>query len=521
MVWSHIKTSKFVLVTTPLKTWFKAISSTMALPVASPDSFSQDSFVSRGSSFMVVDGGELVRPHRMRTDEDGNLLHRCDATFHQSQNSASEPPTEPLTGEDDLFLDLTQPDPADPGTPYLNDINAAAARDEPVTHLGAPSAAAHAAAPPPVSDEADLLDVGAMPAGTFKFHGKKLHFTYKGHLDFEKLKKFFELLGPLEAFSFVWELGDSSAGYPHTHALIIWKSAINVNNARKFDFEDIHPHIKKVQTLEQVANIFEYHRKKPVKLEQFGEAEAKEDPHTSAKKYVMRADVTWAQCLKEDTISKQLKGGMTYYRQLYDATRPKYECKSDPDETQEWQQDLMDFCLNPLGGDASDKIKLGTETKTRKRWWNRFVFAFWGPGDTGKSWMAKWLVSQHNFCSLSPMREADLLNLFTAGLPGGDGNYEGAVIDCDRATKSDDPNFKDALKVSEKIKSGNVVSGKYQGKQLTFESKPVFIFSNFEIQNDELFLSKDRLAHTTFEILSDGTCPSFKKFVQAWTLQQN
>lgn len=98
----------------------------------------------------------------------------------------------------------------------------------------------------------------------FRFQSQKVHLTYKTHVDFDKLIKMATEYGPLHMMSIAHELGDTEEAdpmpYAHTHAFFWWKKRLDKTNARVFDIDEIHPHIKCVRALAQTKTIvMRYH----------------------------------------------------------------------------------------------------------------------------------------------------------------------------------------------------------------------------------------------------------------------
>lgn len=73
-------------------------------------------------------------------------------------------------------------------------------------------------------------------------------FTYKTHIDKKQLSDFFISLYARNKLSIniVHETADKEAPYEHTHAVINFGKTVCVKKARRFDFQSIHPHIKKL-----------------------------------------------------------------------------------------------------------------------------------------------------------------------------------------------------------------------------------------------------------------------------------
>jgi len=93
------------------------------------------------------------------------------------------------------------------------------------------------------------IQVSMSEEKSFTFQNQRALLTYKTHLDKQKLEEFFNGLGtPLKFFRAAHETGDETTPYLHTHVLLHWTKRFQSKNCRIFDFENIHPHIKKVIT---------------------------------------------------------------------------------------------------------------------------------------------------------------------------------------------------------------------------------------------------------------------------------
>lgn len=116
-----------------------------------------------------------------------------------------------------------------------------------------------------------LKELGEIDESKFRLQNIMIHLTYSTHLDFDAWMTFMKSSKqekgpgfPISEYSFVHETGDSE--YPHTHILIRFVKAAQSTNQRIFDFEGIHPHIKRVATRKHWDNIIKYHEKqgKPI-----------------------------------------------------------------------------------------------------------------------------------------------------------------------------------------------------------------------------------------------------------------
>jgi hypothetical protein len=99
---------------------------------------------------------------------------------------------------------------------------------------------------------------------SFYLKNKKLHLTYRTHLNPEEWLEWAnknEKLPEIKFYSIVSETSDKTLSYDHTHILICFKESLKSKKANIFDFNGIHPHIKKVSKKSHYENCIKYHYK--------------------------------------------------------------------------------------------------------------------------------------------------------------------------------------------------------------------------------------------------------------------
>lgn len=112
-----------------------------------------------------------------------------------------------------------------------------------------------------------------------RFNGKRLHLTYPGKQDKQKLYDFINGLYPIEKFSCCHEMytdpGNEEAW--HTHCAVWFKDRVNIVNMRRFDIahEDdplgyYHPNWRPVNTGVHWNNVVNYHKKEDADPMQIG-----------------------------------------------------------------------------------------------------------------------------------------------------------------------------------------------------------------------------------------------------------
>ena len=65
--------------------------------------------------------------------------------------------------------------------------------------------------------------------------------------------------GPIKVWSFVHEKGDENESnatpYEHTHVFVWWHNRLDVTNAKAWDIDDIHPHVKTSKSIKWAKHI--------------------------------------------------------------------------------------------------------------------------------------------------------------------------------------------------------------------------------------------------------------------------
>lgn len=126
-----------------------------------------------------------------------------------------------------------------------------------------------------------------------------------------------------------------------------------------------------------------------------------------------------------------------------------------------WQQHLKDDVLG--------------EAHPRKIIW------IWDKGNSGKSWMAKYLVATADACYLTFGRKSDLIYIFTQNpKPIVCINLSRTTAPSQEEHENNKKNFLDGLySLAEDLKDGILVNTKYESRTVLFETPHVVFFANF------------------------------------------
>jgi len=113
----------------------------------------------------------------------------------------------------------------------------------------------------------DLSDLEELETSNkpFRISSKRIHLTYKSHIDIDELILHINSLSEtykVFEYSGCQEVGKTD--YSHTHLGIEFDNRPDIKSSRFFDFDDIHPNIKKIASKEHWINVLKYHMKQPV-----------------------------------------------------------------------------------------------------------------------------------------------------------------------------------------------------------------------------------------------------------------
>lgn len=319
-----------------------------------------------------------------------------------------------------------------------------------------------------MTDPIDIVNPNTLPNiddTSFRIQNKQLHLTYSTHLDHDSFIDWFSSKFPLDIYSFVHETGDSN--YPHTHILIRFKKCFQSRNSRVFDFNNLHPNIRKVISDTHWHNCVKYHSKQGSPITNIPIITPTVSP----------AELVWSHDSLQDallnTCTKLSQAGGVIA--LWDAKPSDYGV--EPDVTwRPWQKDLYQEITVPCTDD-------------------RKVIWYYDPlGHSGKTFFAKHMLMYHKaFVSTKAnayhVATALQRELFT-------GNKVLIVIfNFTRQTE----NHK-VYQCIESLKDGLITAEKYRGNTICFSSPHVVIFANY--LPDTSKMSQDRWDIRT--VSSDG-----------------
>lgn len=304
--------------------------------------------------------------------------------------------------------------------------------------------------------------------GNFRIQNRQVHLTYAGHINPNDYLAWFSPKFPLELYSIVHETG--ATNYPHTHILIRFTKTFQSRNSRIFDYNNIHPNIRKVTTDLHWRNTVKYHSKQGT-------------PFTNIPPIIDTVDIPPAQQVwSNDTLQDALLNTCTKLSQaggviaLWDSKPSDYGV--EPDVTwKPWQRDLYNEITTPC-------------TDSRKVIW------YYDPiGNSGKTFFAKHMHMYHNAFVTTKANAYHVATALQRELFSGN-KVLIVIFNFTRQTE----NHK-VYQCIESLKDGLITSEKYRGTTLCFPSPHVVVFANYLPDTSQM--SSDRWDVRT--ISTDGS----------------
>ena len=126
--------------------------------------------------------------------------------------------------------------------------------------------------------------------------------------------------------------------------MICLRIKITTSDPRRFDYNELHPNIRKVNTEKHFRNCWLYHKKEDKnRLTNINlEDTSKEEKHKYLKEEIMKCN-TWAEVLHHEEIGIEVKQNINWARDMF-ATRPVVKGKQkNPPKTHINENNLQDY----------------------------------------------------------------------------------------------------------------------------------------------------------------------------------
>lgn len=285
----------------------------------------------------------------------------------------------------------------------------------------------------------------------FRLQNQFLLLTYKTHIDKAEFKAWVaqRVSCNVKHCIIAHEKASSLTQYEHSHIYLAFDKAFQTRNARFFDFNDIHPNIKKVVTNSKIG-IYRY-------LSKEDEAAALECKPLI--KYEPIALRVWDAPTLCDAMQHATRfGDATGIATIYNL-KPLPKCREYYYEMYGWQRELRDYLLN-------------TEPDPRKVIWCHEEI-----GNTGKTTFVKYMCARFYedtifFADTGKM--SDLAQILRNKLNEG---WSGKTILINLAKATHDRTS--VYQMIEYLKDGLITCMKYNGTTLLINPPHLVLFANY------------------------------------------
>lgn len=275
----------------------------------------------------------------------------------------------------------------------------------------------------------------------FRVAAKKIFLTYTTHLNKEALHRHITSLGATSFLRSAHETGET--GHPHTHTLIEFQRKFESTNQRVFDFNEQHPNIETIKTIEHWKNTKRYL--------------SKQDPENNDLKEDDNIIDGIHKCQTElDALRKYARkpsdaiGVSTIYNKRPMITEPIER------PTLEWSNVLINELNN-----AADNRKI--------------LWYYDESGGKGKSWTAKYLCQSPEYIIFKRCDGGRNISHILLKHIRNHPELKAVIFDLPRSYQD-----RDIYEVMECIKDRMITSTKYDGvTQLLPKNLHVVVFANF------------------------------------------
>lgn len=281
--------------------------------------------------------------------------------------------------------------------------------------------------------------------------------TYSGHLDKQVYIEWIQgkTKTNMKFIRLAHETGDEEINYEHTHAVIDFGKRFVTESARFFDFENVHPNIKKILDKKHWDNAVTYLFKEDL-----------ENLDLKIEKTNL-VDAVW-NC---DT----LQGALSMAKKPSDAMglsciykAKKREIKPLHLELYPWQQDCEKYCFGPVN---DRKIRVYYDPK----------------GGKGKTKFIKYMMSNYPEKCLffTAINYRDTAFAIKAAIDNGWGG-DTILINLSRDYEGRDSIYS----IMESMKDGMITSNKYEAGSVLFDDCHVVLMTNFEVDKSRCSLDR-------------------------------
>lgn len=303
----------------------------------------------------------------------------------------------------------------------------------------------------------------------FYLANQRLLLTYKTHIDKQRVKDYFKESWNVKEIHICHEMGDIICPYEHSHVYVDFGRRFQSRNCRVFDWEGIHPNIKKVKSKFHVDNCYKYL--------------AKEDPDCAycldlaSKKFDVVTVLEAPSALDAMRAAKNANDAVALGR-LHDMYA--LEDNDDSWDLNEevrlkwwpWQKEIIEMVKN-------------RPTEDNLIWW------IWDPkGRNGKTTFSKnmWINNPKDHLYIGGLGSSrDVVECLIKGKKNG---WRGRVVHINLTRQNEQHSIYNAL---EGISDGVMTRQKYDGGTFNFKCHWCIVYANWPPEVDKLSIGKWRI----------------------------
>ena len=317
-------------------------------------------------------------------------------------------------------------------------------------------------------------------ATNFRLQNQRLMITYRTHLNKTEYMDWFRRnFLPNGFLRLAHETADAGHPYEHTHVVVDFGRAFQTRSCRVFDYDDIHPNIKKIMTSNHFTNCKTYLAKEDIENE---DLKIKDSIFTQVSNCKDLREVM------EMAIKPSDAPGLMV---LYDISKQMNVCNpTEIKKLQRWQRQVYEIVkvvpveneiLDPLCGIESDLETCMREWTTvepiRRTGADRIIHVIHDPlGCSGKTLLCKamWMYDPNKYFMLQGISNLrDVCTQIENGIKAG---WNGHCLFVNITRDCADHKIYTPL---EAIRDGILSSQKYSGRTFGFKINHLVIMTNF------------------------------------------
>lgn len=305
---------------------------------------------------------------------------------------------------------------------------------------------------------------------SFRFQGQRVMLTYQSHLPKEAFKEWAEGVLKSPTVHVAHETSDTEAAYDHTHVIMEWPKCFQTRDCRKFDYEDIHPHIKPITSREHLMNAYKYLCKQDHSCDYLLEL------RTSAFSRSVWSCHTLQEALGKVEKPADVLGTIAMFKNK-PADDPPMETLETP---RPWQARLLSL----IAGNPDDRT---------------IVWILDTRGGAGKSRLCRYLEDRREAIVLTGISNPrDIAQILRGRLDRGE-NPRVIIADLSRSYET-----RDIYNTLEMLKNGRMDSPKYEGVSLRWRPGHVIVMANFAPDTSKMTEDRWRI----ISVSRDEACPA-------------